>query len=593
LDIHTEEWHYITEEDLVEMKEVQSFLQALDFCCQVTEASNPQVRSHLGKLIYDGFLMSVLAPALNQSQYDSQIAVMAYLDLFLRCISSPKVMEVFLKVLMTDAYDNKALITLLIYHINSESVQLSMVAIHLFKTLLELNCEDIIFHLVFRYLLPCDHILPNQKRTIKSVDYYCKSATMFLYLTPSCCIETNKSNRNNEKDESLDQLPDSHANTASTNASPRSIRSIGESPRVARKASVNSITSRVSNLSIIPDLRPQETVDFLEYLAEARSTITYCKKNCVCWSAVYDGMDVVTDFPRNGRLSSSTHRTRTSDGSPVAFQRNFSTSSDNAFDDSSKSKVDPIYTTEILGPFLNAIFDKLEMMIESTIYVNLLLTSLVSRLACYPQPLLRSFLLNANLVIRPGVRSLAQVLKRVSDGADLFVGRMDDYQVLITKARENLMNRKEKGHTTGGKIKEENETQLIISLDTTTGSTKFQRKELDKPVSADELVSLSPSTIPRSASVSVNTSLASNENSELKRTATISNPGSIGRLHPALPKIGLKSPSKRSKNFPSKSEISELRKKNPRVIKNAVYCVVVLEEFMKELAAISIEQTMQ
>lgn len=180
-----------------------------------------------------------------------------------------------------------------------------------------------------------------------------------------------------------------------------------------------------------------------------------------------------------------------------------------------------------------------------------------------------------------------QVLKRVSDGADLFVGRMDDYQVLITKARENLLNRKEKGHTTGGKIKEENETQLIISLDTTTGSTKFQRKELDKPVS------LSPSTIPRSVSVSVNTSLASNENSELKRTATISNPGSIGRLHPALPKIGLKSPSKRSKNFPSKSEISELRKKNPRVIKNAVYCVVVLEEFMKELAAISIEQTMQ
>ena len=185
------------------------------------------------------------------------------------------------------------------------------------------------------------------------------------------------------------------------------------------------------------------------------------------------------------------------------------------------------------------------------------------------------------------------MLKRVSDGADLFVGRMDDYQVLITKARENLLNRKDKSSQTSGKCKEENETQLIISLDTTTGSTKFQRKELDKPVSADDLVSLSPSTIPRSASVSVNTSLASNENNELKRTATISNPGSIGRLHPALPKIGLKSPSKRAKNFPSKSEINELRKKNPRVIKNAVYCVVVLEEFMKELAAISIEQTMQ
>jgi len=51
---------------------------------------------------------------------------MAYLDLFLRSITSPKVMEVFLRVLMTDAYDNKALITLLIYHINSESVQVGL-----------------------------------------------------------------------------------------------------------------------------------------------------------------------------------------------------------------------------------------------------------------------------------------------------------------------------------------------------------------------------------------------------------------------------------------------------------------------------------
>jgi len=275
------------------------------------------------------------------------------------------------------------------------------------------------FYLLFlRYLLPCDHILPNQKRTIKSVDYYCKSATMFLYLTPSCCIETNKSNKTAAESERRRSPELPHQNfsgdTTAGNASPRSSRSTAstESPRLSRKVSANSVTSRTSNTSVMSDLRPQETLDFLSYLAEARNIISGCKRDCVCWSAVYDGMDVVTEYPRNGRVSATHehHISPTSSfGSQTSFQRNLSNASDCAVEDISRMKLGPIYTTHILGPFLNAIFNKIEGMIESNIYVNLLLTSLVSRLACYPQPLLRSFLLNANLVIRPGVRSLAQV----------------------------------------------------------------------------------------------------------------------------------------------------------------------------------------
>lgn len=271
---------------------------------------------------------------------------------------------------------------------------------------------------MLRYLLPCDHILPNQKRTIKSVDYYCKSATMFLYLTPSCCIETNKSNKTAAEDAAIGTSPEpspQNASGAIGNSSPRSVRSTAstDSPRLSRKVSANSITSRTSNTSVMSDLRPQETLDFLSYLAEARNVISGCKRDCVCWSAVYDGMDVVTEYPRNSRLSDGHYTSPTSStGSPVNpanVQRTLSTTSDCAIEEISRMKLGPIYTTQILGPFLNAIFDKIEMMIESNIYVNLLLTSLVSRLACYPQPLLRSFLLNSNLVIRPGVRSLAQV----------------------------------------------------------------------------------------------------------------------------------------------------------------------------------------
>lgn len=58
------------------------------------------------------------------------------------------------------------------------------------------------------------------------------------------------------------------------------------------------------------------------------------------------------------------------------------------------------------------LFAKLENMLQNSLYVNFLLTGLISQLACYPQPLLRSFLLNTNMVFQPSVKSLLQVSGR-------------------------------------------------------------------------------------------------------------------------------------------------------------------------------------
>lgn len=58
---------------------------------------------------------------------------------------------------------------------------------------------------------------------------------------------------------------------------------------------------------------------------------------------------------------------------------------------------------------MTALFGKLENMLHNSLYVNFLLTGLVAQLACYPQPLLRSFLLNTNMVFQPSVKSLLQV----------------------------------------------------------------------------------------------------------------------------------------------------------------------------------------
>lgn len=62
-----------------------------------------------------------------------------------------------------------------------------------------------------------------------------------------------------------------------------------------------------------------------------------------------------------------------------------------------------------LGPFLTAIMSKLDTMMQNSLYVNLVLTGVIARLANFPQPLLRSLLLNPNLVFQPTIRSVTQV----------------------------------------------------------------------------------------------------------------------------------------------------------------------------------------
>jgi hypothetical protein len=68
-----------------------------------------------------------------------------------------------------------------------------------------------------------------------------------------------------------------------------------------------------------------------------------------------------------------------------------------------------LFLTVNIGPFLRTIFSKLENMLQNSLHVNLLLTGIISRLAHYSQPLLRSLLLNHSLVLETNVKSLFQV----------------------------------------------------------------------------------------------------------------------------------------------------------------------------------------
>ena len=71
--------------------------------------------------------------------------------------------------------------------------------------------------------------------------------------------------------------------------------------------------------------------------------------------------------------------------------------------------LDIFNATPNIGPFLDAVLRKLEALLSNSLYINLHLTGLISRLAVFPHPLLHSFLLNHSLVFQPSIRSLFQV----------------------------------------------------------------------------------------------------------------------------------------------------------------------------------------
>ncbi|XP_066516950.1 FHF complex subunit HOOK-interacting protein 1A [Hoplias malabaricus] len=93
------------------------------------------------------------------------------------------------------------------------------------------------------------------------------------------------------------------------------------------------------------------------------------------------------------------------------------------------------------GPFVSVLLSRLENMLDNSLPVNLLLTGIMAQLAAYPQPLLRSFLLNTNMVFQPSVRSLYQVLASVKNQIEQLSATRKDFPELLTAAQQCLLAR--------------------------------------------------------------------------------------------------------------------------------------------------------
>ncbi|NXB64390.1 F16A2 protein, partial [Struthidea cinerea] len=186
IEVRGDDWHFLRREDWIGVSSLVLFMNSLEFCNAVIQVAHPLVQKQLVDYVHNGFLVPVMGPALHKTSVEEMIASTAYLDLFLRSVSETALLKTFLRFVLLHRHDNTTILDTLVGRINSNS-RLCMVSLSLFRTLLSLNCEDVMLQLVLRYLLPCSHVMLSQKRAVRDLDIYGKTAAKFLSLIPRCC----------------------------------------------------------------------------------------------------------------------------------------------------------------------------------------------------------------------------------------------------------------------------------------------------------------------------------------------------------------------------------------------------------------------
>ncbi|XP_030598271.1 protein FAM160A1 [Archocentrus centrarchus] len=273
LEVPSEEWHCLHKEDWLQMPSLIQFLNSLEFCSAVIQVAHPDIRDQLVSYIYNGFLVPVLAPALHKLTLEEVMTTTAYLDLFLRSVTEPALLQTFLSFILLHRHESVHILDTLVSRINTP-FQLGTVSLALFRTLIGLYCEDVMLQLILRYLIPCNHMMLSQRRVVRERDCYSASAAKILALTPSCCSP----DRSPPPLRQLESILFSKGGETPNNSGNTEIQKSSEED----DGSGNSCTI---GSEIYLD------VSYLHYLYDARLSISSCMRACQVWSAPYDGED--------------------------------------------------------------------------------------------------------------------------------------------------------------------------------------------------------------------------------------------------------------------------------------------------------------
>uniref|UniRef100_A0A3P9JH42 Family with sequence similarity 160 member A1a n=1 Tax=Oryzias latipes TaxID=8090 RepID=A0A3P9JH42_ORYLA len=285
LEVPSEEWHCLHKEDWLQMPSLVQFLNSLEFCNAVIQVAHPSIRDQLLDYIYNGFLVPVLAPALHKLTLEEVMTTTAYLDLFLRSVSEPALLQTFLSFILLHQHEAVHILDTLVSRVNTP-FQLGLVSLSFFRTLIGLYCEDVMLQLILRYLIPCNHMMLSQRRVVRERDFYSASAAKILALTPSCC----------SPDHSPPPLRQLDSILFSKGSDTPSSSSSTEKSQIFAEVDDGSGISCTIGSEIYLD------VSYLHYLYDARLSISSCMRACRVWSAPYDGEEPPPDKYQPGVL---------------------------------------------------------------------------------------------------------------------------------------------------------------------------------------------------------------------------------------------------------------------------------------------------
>ncbi|XP_036319602.1 UPF0518 protein GJ17503 isoform X2 [Rhagoletis pomonella] len=513
IEITSIDWHRITPDDVTEIPELTLFMNALEFCNAVVQVAHEMIKNQLLDFLYQGFIVPVLGPAILQTNVESQISAMSYLDLILRSITEPGLLRAFVKFLLdTEKFDGERILDILIDRLGSTDANLCMVTMALFDTMLALHCEDLMLELLLKYILPGKHVPISHRHKINKIDPYTNTAEFFLDLTPDAMKRARELTKHKSLGDTVATQPPHPALPSPTSTMSKTI---GANWNYYGVHTGNSLYA-----------------NFHAYLFEAHCRITQCKNACSKWRNTYkyqkwppknlraqqtQAIEMVKQFftefggnaltenesassAINARVAvektqpdslqsigessgyesfkwrpvdedggectdstaNSTMHMLSSSGAEGELDNSGSSSNSNSVAAKqyrkeiwrvSSNNNDLVLTdldfsedlfaqgTVSLGPFLNAIWGKLQTFTSNTLYVNLHLTGLITRLACYPLPLVHSLLLRPDIVITSDTPSFQQILRILKQQIDAELPMCEDSLEIVDVARSYLIDR--------------------------------------------------------------------------------------------------------------------------------------------------------
>ncbi|KAK2715919.1 FHF complex subunit HOOK-interacting protein 1B-like isoform X2 [Artemia franciscana] len=537
---------WLSTEDINSIPELSSFVASLEFCSSALMSCSDPISEQLIEYVYQGFLIPVMGPALHQNTVREITAATCYFNLCLKRIANRALLGAFLRFLAVEKYEGQCVMDSLVMRIMAKSKALCLATLTLLHTLVSLHCEDIMLFLVFRGLLSGRHLLIAENNQMKTSLIH--SAEKFLSLIPKVqnqeaepaldATEYYTPNASPIKDLNLtsnvDETKESIVESSPTRTNKTKdtiVNAILSTPSIARKLYQDATSTPVNGLKP-PD--EAEIHQFHCYLLEARSRICGTIKATQYWTYRYDWRNPTISeakkmlrerlatpkrrklsvaLPKEEKANSDSQKEQNSDreffedpiiqiksdglyqdaveqlthilqemnirspaessgyeslnfrSEPFSLDLDSNFVSDNLQqqlefwsmmrEDSEEAPVerkddedlieegeDEIQIEPDIGNFLVLLLYRVDSWLTNDLSINLIVTSVLSCLATHTQPALRDFLLDTKLVTQPSVTTLPQILAAVKHRLEAILSTRKNVDSVIEEAKLELSTTK-------------------------------------------------------------------------------------------------------------------------------------------------------